>query len=159
MPKSLPVDPAVTRARGQLNAPVIPVHAYARPLAEERARRGDGALREVLRHMLVIREFETMLATFKAQGAYAGIAYNYKGPAHLSVGQEGAAVGQALGLEPADGHDQQGLVGQGGEELRGHQPGKAGRPGAAGHGVGAFGHGPDGSRPGCPADDRAATRA
>ncbi|MGY0195247.1 alpha-ketoacid dehydrogenase subunit alpha/beta [Leptothrix sp. BB-4] len=102
MPKSLPVDPARTRAPGQLTAPVIPVHAYARPLAEERARRGDDALREVLRHMLVIREFETMLATFKAKGAYADIAYNYKGPAHLSVGQEGAAVGQALGLQVQD---------------------------------------------------------
>ncbi len=102
MPKSLHIDPALTRQPGQLVVPTIPVHAYARPLAEERARRGDAALREVLRHMLVIREFETMLATFKAKGAYAGIAYNYKGPAHLSIGQEGAAVGQALGLQAQD---------------------------------------------------------
>ncbi|MDP4299349.1 alpha-ketoacid dehydrogenase subunit alpha/beta [Leptothrix discophora] len=102
MPKSLPIDPALTRQPGQLSVPTIPVHAYARALAEERDRRGDAALREVLRHMLVIREFETMLATFKAKGAYADIVYNYKGPAHLSIGQEGAAVGQALGLQVQD---------------------------------------------------------
>ena len=52
--------------------------------------------------MLVIREFEGMLAAFKAQGAYRGIAYTYKGPAHLSIGQEAAAVGSAMALDPAD---------------------------------------------------------
>ena len=31
-----------------------------------------------------------------------GIAYTYKGPAHLSIGQEGAAVGAALALKPED---------------------------------------------------------
>lgn len=102
MPKALFVDPAATRQPTSLTFPSIPVHAYARPFADERAARGDAALVTVLRHMLFIREFETMLGTFKATGAYAGIPYNYKGPAHLSVGQEGAAVGAALALDPAD---------------------------------------------------------
>ena len=35
-------------------------------------------------------------------GAYRGIEYVYKGPAHLSVGQEAAAVGSAMTLRPAD---------------------------------------------------------
>ena len=52
--------------------------------------------------MLIVREFETMLSAFKAKGAYGDIAYAYKGPAHLSLGQEGAAVGQALALKPED---------------------------------------------------------
>lgn len=102
MPKILHIDPSVFKKPGTLSLPTIPVHAYARPLADERARRGDAALREVLRHMMLIREFESMLASFKGKGSYADIAYQYKGPAHLSIGQEGAAVGQALGLQPHD---------------------------------------------------------
>jgi 2-oxoisovalerate dehydrogenase E1 component len=102
VPKSLPVQPEITRQAGHLAQRDIPLHAYARPFAEERAARGDDALRQVLRHMLIIREFESMLAAFKAKGSYAEIAYTYKGPAHLSVGQEGAAVGQALALQADD---------------------------------------------------------
>jgi 2-oxoisovalerate dehydrogenase E1 component len=102
MPKSIPVDPVALRRPGRLSFPDIPVHAYARPLAEERATRGDAALLRILRHMMVVREFEGMLAAFKATGSYQGIAYTYRGPAHLSIGQEAAAVGAALALEPAD---------------------------------------------------------
>ena len=102
MPKELIVDPAVTRRRDQIAFDPIPVHAYDTPFADERARRGDERLLGVLRHMLIIREFETMLGEFKARGAYAGIEYTYKGPAHLSIGQEGAAVGAALALAPDD---------------------------------------------------------
>ena len=102
MPKTLSVDPVALGRPGRLTFPEIPLRAYATPFADERAARGDPGLREVLRHMLIVREFETMLASFKAKGAYADIAYAYKGPAHLSIGQEGAAVGQALALKPED---------------------------------------------------------
>ena len=102
MPKTMPVDPAKFLKPGTLAFPQIPLHAYKTPLSEERARRGDKALVEVLRHMMVVREFETMLGSFKAKGAYQDITYAYKGPAHLSIGQEGAAVGAALELKPDD---------------------------------------------------------
>lgn len=102
MPKSIIVDPDKTRARGVLRVPDIPIHAYATPFAEERATRCDEVLRDVLRHMMILREFETMLASFKATGAYGDVQYTYKGPAHLSVGQEAAAVGAALALDPGD---------------------------------------------------------
>ncbi len=102
MPKQLAVDPTLLRRAGRLTLNDIPVHAYATPFAHERAVRGDAALLDVLRHMLLIRGFESMLAAFKAQGHYGGINYNYKGPAHLSIGQEAAAVGSALSLTPAD---------------------------------------------------------
>ncbi|MCB1501427.1 MAG: dehydrogenase [Bauldia sp.] len=102
MPKEIPVDPAVTRRRGEISFAPIPVHAYDTPIAGERKRLGDARLIAVLRHMLIVREFETMLGEFKARGAYAGIAFNYKGPAHLSVGHEGAAVGAAMALTPSD---------------------------------------------------------
>lgn len=102
MPKQLSVDPAAVYAPGSLTLRPIPIHAYAKPLSEERAARGDVALVQTLRHMMIIREFETMLATFKGAGAYEGIDYAYKGPAHLSIGQEGAAVGAAMALRASD---------------------------------------------------------
>lgn len=52
--------------------------------------------------MLMLREFECMLHAFKLTGTYCGIEYVYKGPAHLSVGQEAAAVGSAMALAPKD---------------------------------------------------------
>ena len=102
MPKAMHINPAVFRKAATLSFPEIPVHAYAKTLPEERERRGDAALCEALRHMIVIREFESMLSSFKSKGAYQGITYGYKGPAHLSIGQEGAAVGQALALKVDD---------------------------------------------------------
>jgi len=52
--------------------------------------------------MCAIREFETILNEIKLKGAYRGVAYNHAGPAHLSLGQEAAAVGMAFALTPAD---------------------------------------------------------
>ena len=103
MPRSIDVDPGRLGAgTSTLAMPGIPVYAYATPLAEERAARGDPALVRVLRDMLLVREFETMLNELRAKGAYEGIELPYRGPAHLSVGQEGAAVGLALALTPED---------------------------------------------------------
>lgn len=102
MPKELVIDPALLRRAGVLETAAIPLHSYSRPIGTELAARGAPALTGVLRHMILIREFEGMLAAFKAQGAYRGISYAYKGPAHLSIGQEAAAVGSALALEPGD---------------------------------------------------------
>ena len=100
-PRSLSSTLSDAAARQIVFAP-IPVHAYDTPIAEERARYGDAKLVGMLRHMLIVREFETMLGDFKARGAYSGIEFAYKGPAHLSVGHEGAAVGAALALAPED---------------------------------------------------------
>lgn len=102
MPKDLLVDPAVALSAGRLTTPEILVHAYAEPLSREIATRGRETLVTALRDMMVVREFEGMLAAFKATGSYRGITYAYKGPAHLSIGQEAAAVGSALALDPAD---------------------------------------------------------
>jgi 2-oxoisovalerate dehydrogenase E1 component len=102
MPKILHVDPEHFRKPGRLSFPDVPIHAYDRPFADERKARSEAALIDVLRHMMLVREFETMLGSFKARGSYQGITYTYKGPAHLSIGQEGAAVGAALALQPGD---------------------------------------------------------
>ena len=56
----------------------------------------------IYRDMVFIREFETMLDRIKKEGVYQGIEYHHKGPAHLSIGQEASAVGQAYHLTPED---------------------------------------------------------
>ncbi len=102
MPKSLDVLPARLQEPGQLEFPAIPVYAYDRPLDSEQARYGGPRLKQVLRHMLLVREFETMLNDVRSKGEHAGVSCQYRGPAHLSVGQEAAAVGAALALTPDD---------------------------------------------------------
>jgi 2-oxoisovalerate dehydrogenase E1 component len=98
MPKIQTIDPATVRKPQVLTLPQIPVNQYAKPLAEERKRYSDAQLVGVLEDMLVVREFETMLDKIKREGVYEGIKYDHAGPAHLSIGQEAAAVGQALHL-------------------------------------------------------------
>ena len=88
MVKEIPINPDETIKSDQLKLINIPIHAYKGNLAEERLRWGDDRLREVLRYMLIIREFESMLNSFKTTGKYQDVEYSYKGPAHLSIGQE-----------------------------------------------------------------------
>jgi 2-oxoisovalerate dehydrogenase E1 component len=101
-PKNLIVDPAASRRRGELHASPIPVNAYDGTIEDARRSLGDEALRRLLRDMVIIREFEMMLDGFKRTGAYGDVRYEYPGPAHLSIGQEAAAVGQAAALELGD---------------------------------------------------------
>ncbi|MCV6591990.1 MAG: thiamine pyrophosphate-dependent enzyme [Silicimonas sp.] len=102
MPKSIPVDPTTTRQPGRLRGVDIPLHAYDVPLASELAARGATALIEAYRHMLILRAFESGIASLKTRGSYGDLTYAYKGPAHLSIGQEAAAVGAAMALHPSD---------------------------------------------------------
>ncbi|MDZ4718777.1 MAG: thiamine pyrophosphate-dependent enzyme [Roseiflexaceae bacterium] len=102
MPKQLLIDPTEARHPGMLNGPTIPLNAYiADPIAEA-ALYGSANLVRMYRDMHYIREFETMLDRLKKEGAYEGVAYNHRGPAHLSIGQEAAAVGQAYHLSTDD---------------------------------------------------------
>jgi 2-oxoisovalerate dehydrogenase E1 component len=98
MPKSIIVDPKETRAAGKLSFTDIPLNAYVPNAKKELEKHGRDALVRAYRDMVLIREFETMLNTIKTKGAYQGIAYDHLGPAHLSIGQESAVVGQCLPL-------------------------------------------------------------
>ncbi|MFN4293253.1 MAG: thiamine pyrophosphate-dependent enzyme [Thermoflexales bacterium] len=102
MPKSILIDPAEARAPGMLTAPPIPLNAYVSDPAAEAAQYGSANLVRMYRDMVIIREFETMLDKIKKEGSYAGIRYDHRGPAHLSIGQEAAAVGQCYHLTPDD---------------------------------------------------------
>ena len=102
MPKSLTIDPAEQRQRSILRAPEIAVNAYVSDPAAEAAAYSRERLVSIYHDMVLIREFETALDGFKKEGVYRGIRYTHAGPAHLSIGQEAAAVGQCLQLEPTD---------------------------------------------------------
>jgi 2-oxoisovalerate dehydrogenase E1 component len=102
MSKSLPLDPKSLRAKTKVTIPSIPVNQYQGNIEKELKRYGKDRLVKAYYDMLLIRKFETMLDTIKKEGVYKGINYTYKGPAHLSSGQESAAVGQSMVLDPDD---------------------------------------------------------
>ena len=102
MPKSQFINPNEVRKAGTIDFQPILVNQYQKSIAEERTRFSDDDLLRIYRDMAVIREFETMLNLIKIRGEYNGIAYNHPGPAHLSIGQEAAAVGMAYTLSVDD---------------------------------------------------------
>lgn len=102
MPKSLFIDPSETLRRGEIKFNTIPVNAYGRDFNEELDSFGCDALIGILSDMCKIREFEEGIAKVKNGEGYRGITRKFRGPAHLSVGQEAAAVGQAFCLDKDD---------------------------------------------------------
>lgn len=102
MPKVQYINPEEVRKPGQIEFKPIPVNQYNKSVEEEKANFSNEDLIRIFHDMVVIREFETMLNLIKTQGEYNGIAYNHPGPAHLSIGQEAAAVGMAYTLDVED---------------------------------------------------------
>jgi len=102
MPKSQVVDPSQVRRSGILKSKDIPLNQYVPNPKEEARKYGKETLVRLFRDMLMIREFESALNEIKTQGAYQGIEYNHRGPAHLSIGQEATSVGQCLPLSVDD---------------------------------------------------------
>ena len=106
MPKSLYIDPSKTLRpeEHKIVLPEIPVMQYKKTVKDE-LKEGNFTKEDLLRiyhDMFVIREFETMLNLVKTTGGYNGVEYNNPGPAHLSAGQEAAAVGMAYTLDTDD---------------------------------------------------------
>ncbi len=82
----------------------IPAYQFNRSLSEElrsgRLTREDALC--MLEDMLIIREFEEMIIKVRS-GAYPACAgFDYRGPTHLSIGQEAASVGACYGIGPED---------------------------------------------------------
>jgi len=102
MPKSQLVSPDAVRAPGEVRFEPIPVNQYDRSIKDEIKTYGKGALRRIQRDMEIIRAFENMLNSVKREGNFRGVQYEHRGPAHLSIGQESAAVGQAFLLDVDD---------------------------------------------------------
>ena len=102
MPKSQFADPNFLRASGTIHFDDIPVNQYNKTVADEKANYTDKQLLDVWTDMVFCREYETMINLIKTTEEYRGISYKHPGPAHLSMGQEAAAVGQALALDIND---------------------------------------------------------
>ena len=102
MPKSIIIEPEKVCARDVICFSDIPLNAYDRTFADELANYSAEDFLHIWQDMCAIREFETILNEIKTKGSYKGLTYNHAGPAHLSIGQEAAAVGMAFDLEPED---------------------------------------------------------
>jgi 2-oxoisovalerate dehydrogenase E1 component len=101
MPKSQNINPKVVRKPQFIEFGKIPVNQYSKTIEEEKKIYSTDDFIRIYHDMVVIREFETMLNLIKTTNEYNGVPYNHPGPAHLSIGQEAAAVGMAytLGVE------------------------------------------------------------
>ena len=102
MAKEMIVNPDQVRAKGKVVVPEIPINAYKLNFASEKKRYGADGLTNMLHDMMVVRVFETMLNSIKTTGGWNGVEYNHLGPAHLSIGQEAAVVGQTAELDVDD---------------------------------------------------------
>ena len=98
MPKSQQICPKENRAPGFIHFQPIPLNQYSKRIEDEQNRYTKERLIGIQHDMMIIRTFETMLNEIKLRGSYQGVAYDHKGPAHLSLGQEAAAVGMAFHL-------------------------------------------------------------
>ncbi len=102
MPKNLFVDPNFLRATGKISFEDIPVNVYNKTIKDEKDNFSKADFVRIFNDIAVLREFESMIQSIKVKQEYQGFKTNYPGPAHLSIGQEAAAVGQAYILDMDD---------------------------------------------------------
>ena len=102
MTKALVIEPKTVFSRDVVHLSDIPENTYQKTVKEESSLYTPKGLVDIWRDMCAIREFETVLNELKLRGSYRDVTYNHAGPAHLSIGQEAAAVGMAFSLTPDD---------------------------------------------------------
>jgi len=102
MPIDQLIDPREVRKAGYIRLKDIPLNQYRSDFGREEREWGRKGMLAAYYHMLLIRQFELVLDSIKKTGAYRGLEYSHQGPAHLSIGQEAAAVGQSMALSHED---------------------------------------------------------
>ncbi len=102
MPKNLVIDPNFIRAKGKIEFTDIPVNVYNKTIEDEKKNFKKDDFVRIFHDIAMLREFESMINEIKIKGEYQGFKHSYPGPAHLSMGQEAAAVGQAYILDMDD---------------------------------------------------------
>ncbi|HIE43463.1 MAG TPA: pyruvate dehydrogenase [Candidatus Omnitrophica bacterium] len=88
----------------QIDFPSIPVFTYQKSLSEEleEGTLTSSQLIDFLEDMLIIRTLEEMVVEIKG-GSYSALpGFDFKGPTHLSIGQEATACGSISALSPDD---------------------------------------------------------
>ena len=89
---------------GTISLGKIPKFQYAHTLKDELKAKTITPKEaiDLLEDMLIIREFEEMIVKLRS-GAYEACAgFNYRGPTHVSIGQEGSSVGACFGIDGDD---------------------------------------------------------
>ncbi len=102
MAKQLFVDPVFLRKPGKIQFEDILVNQYNKTIEDEKKNFKKDEFVRIFNDIAVLREFESMINDIKIKGEYQGFKHSYPGPAHLSMGQEAAAVGQAYNLDLDD---------------------------------------------------------
>ncbi len=102
MAKQLFVDPLKLREKGKIKFEDILVNQYDKTIEDEKKNFKKDDFVRIFNDIAVLREFESMINSIKIKGEYQGFKHSYPGPAHLSMGQEAAAVGQAYNLDLDD---------------------------------------------------------
>ena len=97
-------DPQQIFSETDIHFEDIPVFAYKKTVREQfdSGRFSKEDLLTSWRDMRYIREFENMLLSVRTKKNFNGVEYMYTGPAHLYIGEEAAAVGEAFSLKPED---------------------------------------------------------
>ena len=98
MSKEILVDPEIVQVKRKIELGDILVNSFDKTIVESLSIIEKSKAINIFYHMQVIRVFELMLDEIKKTGKYLDLNYQYAGPAHLSIGQEAAAVGQSLAL-------------------------------------------------------------
>ncbi len=104
MPKWMNVKPEEFLNCKDVDLGVIPAMKYSRTLADEIKDKNiskEDAI-EIYKEMYWIRLYESFLDDIKIKSEWNGIKYAYYGPAHMSTGQEAAAVGHNFPLTKDD---------------------------------------------------------
>ena len=104
MPKTMFVNPDEVRALGKITFQDIPLNVYNKTVGQE-LEEGNFTKEDLVgiyHDMYVIRTFEEMLHSIKILGKYKEHSFTYTGPAHLSIGEEAYAVGEAYLLDKDD---------------------------------------------------------
>ena len=102
MPKCEFIDPKIIRSKGKIEFTDIPVNVYDKTIEDEKKNFKKDDFVRIFNDIAMLREFESMINSIKVKGEYQGFKHSYPGPAHLSMGQEAAAVGQAYILDMDD---------------------------------------------------------
>jgi len=102
MPATNDIYPEEVLKKGTITFTDIDINVYEKSIEEEKKLFSVREFKVIYHDLCVLREFETIINTIKIEGSYQGIRYNHAGPAHLSIGQESAAVGQAYALKIED---------------------------------------------------------
>jgi 2-oxoisovalerate dehydrogenase E1 component len=92
------MDPDVRMHQGDIKFNDMPSFQYAQNAQQEieKGRLTKEDLHEIFDHMTIIRTFEEFFWELIKTSQYEGIEYTYRGPAHLSIGEEAACVGQSF---------------------------------------------------------------